>query len=104
MKFLDALFGQPTAFTYRRNRFYNLNIDNAAANSFEVPLHQRTPPFEPEDGQGRTWGGQHVRMDLYLTAPGLLTLQRMTPIFDFEQMDAGETEDYSPSVEAAQIE
>lgn len=103
-KLLNGLFGVKGAFTYRRSTYYRVNEDNAAAMAFEQFTPNRTPPFVPEIGQGRVWGGSHVRMDLYLTSAGLLTLQRLTPPFDFEEISTGETASYDPSVEAAQLE
>lgn len=105
MKLLDALFGNRTAFTWRRATYYDANrIDNAAQNAFEQFTPNLTPPFDPENGQGRVWGGVHFRRDLMLTAPGLLTLQRVTPLFDFEQIDDGNMLLSSGAVEAGQVE
>jgi hypothetical protein len=84
---LEGLFGSGTAFLYRRARYHvDDNIDNAKAEAYEGMGLTLTPPFEPEDGQGRTWGGQHVRGDLYLTSPGLLSLAKATPLYDFDQI------------------
>jgi hypothetical protein len=87
MGLLKGLFGgQPTAFRWTPSTYRDVNKDNAAAESFLPFGPNLTPPFEPEDGQGRTWGGQHVRGDLYLTSPGLLTLAKATPLYDFDQI------------------
>jgi len=84
---LDGLFGGGTAFLYKRAKYHvDENVDNARAETFEGMGLTLTPPFDPEIGQGRTWGGRGVRGDLYLTSPGLLTLAKATPLYDFDQI------------------
>jgi len=88
MGLLDGLFGAGGAgFRYRKATYAGADrLDNAAECAFAGQGLSLTPLFEPEDGQGRTWGGRHVRGDLYLTSPGLLSLAKATPLFDFDQI------------------
>jgi len=86
-RLLQGLFGGPTAFRFKTATYAGADrVDNAAEKALLPWGPNLTPPFEPEDGQGRVWGGQHVRGDLYLTSPGLLTLAKATPLYDFDQI------------------